>query len=215
MSNVISVDGVAKYVDCGNGATLQLTAAITMEVLVKITSRIPSYCNFIHKWNGVNGYIMSTDALTGQIKIFIYPGGAYTATSTKLKLNTWHRIGATWSAVDNLIRVYLDGNLIGTSGAITPLTDSGTTFKFTFVNGGFSFMPGYVAQVNIYNRALSDDEMLYNNSHPNNPKRRGLVLNLTQDSIYGTQWQDLSGNANHGTYLGGAVPVTANILAGR
>jgi hypothetical protein len=95
---------------------------------------------------------------------------------------------------------------------VAPATNK---FLSRYFSSAAYFHNGPIAEVQIYNRQLSDDEVLYNNSHPNNPKRRGLVLNLTQDSIYGPQWNDLSGNANNGTYVGGAVPVSANRLSGR
>jgi len=66
----------------------------------------------------------------------------------------------------------------------------------------------------LYNRILTAEEVAYNYRHPNNPKRRGLVLNLSQESLYGTQWQDLSGNANHGTITGAIAKNIADSLTG-
>ena len=66
----------------------------------------------------------------------------------------------------------------------------------------------------LYNRILTAAEVKYNFAHPNNPKRRGLVLNLSQESLYGTQWQDLSGNANHGTITGAIAKNIADSLTG-
>jgi hypothetical protein len=108
---------------------------------------------------------------------------------------------------------YVDGNRI--VNLATNFTLAGGAATVYIANASVFLGSMVVSEVQIYNRQLSDDEIAYNNSHPNNPKRRGLVLNLTQDSIYGPQWNDLSGNANNGTYVGGAVPVTANRLAGR
>ena len=214
LSNVVFFDGVDDYVDCGNNVSLQITAAITVDVLAR-RDKTGSYSVFAYKWVPGQGFIMAAEVLTNKLRVYISPGGSYVTVGDVLTLGRWQRLAFTWSTADNLIRIYVDGNLVGTSGAITPLTDSGASFKTTYPSGGFSYLAGLVAQVAVYNRVLTSDEIYYNYAHPNNPKRRGLVLNLTQDSIYGPTWLDLSGNANNGTYVGGAVPVSSNRLAGR
>jgi len=129
----------------------------------------------------------------------------------------WYHVVGTFDRTlgSNQIRIYQNSVRVAVATRAVAMVANALNVVIGGIATGSWMMKGYISEVQIYNRALSEDEVNYNYLHPNNPKRRGLVLNLTQDSIYGTQWQDLSGNANHGTYLGGAVPVTANILAGR
>jgi hypothetical protein len=115
----------------------------------------------------------------------------------------------------NGFKIYVDGQL---DKQKTPAIVSIGNNAIPFRCGTFDtiqILRGYEAEVQVYNRVLNPTEILYNFLHPSNPIRRGIQLNLTQDSIQGAQWLDLSGNNNHGTYVGGALPMTANLLAGR
>jgi hypothetical protein len=75
---------------------------------------------------------------------------------------------------------------------------------------GASFHYGYIAQVLIYSRALSDSEVLWNYQYPDNPIRNGLVLWLQAHPAYikdidgdgVLEWMDLSGFNNHGKIYG-------------
>jgi len=75
---------------------------------------------------------------------------------------------------------------------------------------GYAFHPGYVAQVLIYSRALSDPEIQWNYQYPDNPIRNGLVLWLQAHPDYVKdidgdgvlEWVDLSGYGNHGKIYG-------------
>jgi hypothetical protein len=69
---------------------------------------------------------------------------------------------------------------------------------------------GYIAQVLIYSRALSDSEIQWNYQNPDKPIRNGLVLWLQADPAYVKdidgdgipEWIDLSGYNNHGKIYG-------------
>jgi hypothetical protein len=75
------------------------------------------------------------------------------------------------------------------------------------------YYPGFIAQVLIYSRALSDSEIRWNYQHFENPVRDGLVLWLQADpqhvrDIDGDgvlEWVDLSGNGNHGKIYGATL----------
>jgi hypothetical protein len=132
--------------------------------------------------------------------------------------NAWHHYVVVFNRTANFAYAYKDGFLVSTvniaaiAGTINPI---GASIIDTTAFSSNALISTSRSEVQLYNRALSDSEVLYNAMHPNNPKRQGLALNLTQDSIQGAQWLDLSGNNNHGTYTNGAVPVSANLLAGR
>jgi len=77
----------------------------------------------------------------------------------------------------------------------------------------YYFFYGYVAQVLLYTRALSDSEVQWNYSYPDNPVRNGLVLWLKADPSYVKdidndgilEWIDLSGYNNHGKIYGATL----------
>jgi len=72
---------------------------------------------------------------------------------------------------------------------------------------------GLIAEVHIYSRALSADEIAYNYSNPSNPIRNGLVLwlqahpdnvkDIDGDGVL--EWVDLSGYNNHGKIYGATL----------
>jgi hypothetical protein len=69
---------------------------------------------------------------------------------------------------------------------------------------------GYLASIYIYSRALSDLEIAWNYSNPDNPIKNDLVLWLKADPQYvkdidndgRLEWLDLSGHDNHGKVYG-------------
>jgi hypothetical protein len=72
---------------------------------------------------------------------------------------------------------------------------------------------GYIVQVLLYSRALSDSEIAWNYLYPDNPVRNGLVLWLQADPSYVKdvdgdgilEWVDLSGYGNHGKVYGATL----------
>ena len=221
MSMVMGFDGIDDYVNCGALATLDLQGAFTIEVLVK-PRNFTDYQALTWKWDGPTRkgyivYLLPSSGDTCQIVIYHENGGvrAFTSASYYVKKNTWTRITYTWSDVTDTIRLYIDSvykeQQAGYDGlGIVALPCIiGATGTPTYP------LNGVIAQVCFYNRVLSDDEIVYNIAHPQNPKRRGCVLNLTQESLFGGQWKDLSGNANHGTLANHAGPIPSNNLAGR
>jgi len=75
-----------------------------------------------------------------------------------------------------------------------------------------SFAAVRVAQLLVYRRALSDEEILWNFYYPDNPVRNGLVLWLHWDSIdtASNMWYDKSGFGNHATLYNN--PVKEDVL---
>ena len=221
MSNVVFFSGTDGYLNCGSDASLQLTTVFTFDTLVKKRKvKDANYPTIIGKWDagaGGKGYIFG---ILYDGRLFVDPNAATYITTVYpcTDSNRWYRLSISWVAGAGF-KFYVDGNLIYTSAIYAgPIVDSGTALLLGSNLGGLHFWQGDMAEVLIYNRQLTDDEILYNYFHPSKPKRRGLVMNLNQDSIYGTQWRDLSGNPNHGTYTGATAPpypVTANRLAGR
>jgi hypothetical protein len=222
LSNVVFFDGVDDYVNCGHDVSLDLTVNLTLCARIKKYRSHSFFHNIVGKNTGLADattvYMLYTQNVTGEVKFSInngIGGALINSSGYNLKLNQWTYVVGVLSA--GFLKVYIDGNKTLTDIVRTKNPQSQPNWDV--MAGGNSFWPSstpcYMSEAQIYNRDLSDEEVLYNWFHPSNPKRRGLVLNLTQDSIYGPQWVDLSGNANHGTYVGGAVPVTANRLAGR
>jgi hypothetical protein len=75
---------------------------------------------------------------------------------------------------------------------------------------GNGYHCGFISQVLIYSRALSDSEIQWNYQYPDKPIRDDLVLWLQADPAYVKdidgdgilEWIDLSGYGNHGKIYG-------------
>ena len=107
---------------------------------------------------------------------------------------------------------YRNGALFGAGSIDRTRWDAlGSLLRVEIARGYFcSPWLGYIAQVLIYSRALSDSEILWNYLYPDNPVRNGLVLWLKADPQYVKdidgdgvlEWLDLSGFGNHGKIYG-------------
>jgi hypothetical protein len=127
----------------------------------------------------------------------------------------WHHLVYTYSNSGTSWKGFLDGQRKFSLVKTTTLTNAVGILYLGSAGAAGGYTDMKISESQIYNRQLTDSEVLYNFMHPGNPIKRGIQLNLTQDSIQGAQWLDLSGNNNHGTYVGGAVPQVANLLCGR
>jgi hypothetical protein len=81
-------------------------------------------------------------------------------------------------------------------------------------DGNMKLMQGNIL---IYSRPLSDAEIRYNMSNPNNPIRDGLVLWLDARACDTSKniCYDLSGNGNHGTMYNVSIVTLPNQIAPR
>ena len=206
-------------VDCGNGASLQLTGTYSAEIWVKLPPMIPPGTDnaFIGKWGGgATGWYMGYRRTTGLY--YLYQNGAYVINSVLMPnayTSTWAHIVVTNTPGAASGEIYINGINKTNTRANTILTDSGANLLVGNTSGLiYSTLGGYIAAARVYNRILTPEEVLYNMQHPNNPIKRGRVLDLSPESLYGIRWYDLSGNANHGT-ITGAVAKNIGLLTGR
>ena len=204
-------------VDCGNGASLNptLTGTITGECWVRMPNYLSSvYIMLMEKCTGVTGWQL----LTGPNYVYVYSDVGIAilgVTTPDLKDGTWKHIVFTFTAGAATGEIYINGVNKTSVRTARALSNSATNL-YVGNRSSFNLAPisGYIAAARVYNRILTAAEVKYNYAHPNNPIRRGLVLNLSQESLYGTQWQDLSGNANHGTITGAIAKNIADSLTG-
>jgi hypothetical protein len=107
------------------------------------------------------------------------------------------------------MRGYLDGSRVVTQ-TLSTLPQTNPQYNANVYIGGLEtgyYLKGYMAQLLIYTRALSDSEVVWNYNNPNNPVKDGLVLWLDAracDASRGICY-DLSGNNNHGIMYGAQV----------
>jgi len=135
----------------------------------------------------------------------IHAGGTKYIIWVPHSLNVWNHYAMVLNG--SWLGGYLNGELKASRNDV-PQTKGNTQNLLIGVSvyGGF-YVRGYIAQVLIYSRALSPDEIAWNYNYPDNPIRNGLVLWLHWDSIDPAKgvWYDKSGFGNHGKIYGATL----------
>jgi len=113
----------------------------------------------------------------------------------------WHEIG--WILRDMDVEFYLDGNRLATKTLSSLADRSVLTFyqvggKSIWVSPDW-FTGGYMENVRIWNKPLSESEVEQAHSNPYNPPKEDLALWLPFTENRGSRVIDRSGNNNHGT----------------
>ena len=204
-------------VDCGNGASLDpnVTGLISIECWMKMNPRL-SFIQPLSKHNGVaTGWFIQWE---GGAKTFSMGGNAVRViTSVPLNLNyEWLHITCTYTLGAATGKIYINGIDKTAASIASAIGNPAINLIVGNYSASLIYSPigGFMHSARLYNRILTAAEVKYNFAHPNNPKRRGLVLNLSQESLYGTKWYDLSGNANDGTITGAIAKNIADSLTG-
>src|SRR3989344_2616867 len=196
VGGALSFDGTNDYVDAGNNASLNSTAALTVEAWVYPTS--------------IEGQgIVSKDNLTIRsyslyLRASQYPQAALWTSSgyqtiydtgTKYQLNTWQHLAMTYDG--SRIRLYLNGveqgSGVAQAGTIT-MGAVNVEIGRTEGNNAECFN-GSIDEVGIYNRALTAEEIRY---HYN---RGGPVAQWKMDEGEGRTVYDSTDNNNDGTLV--------------
>ncbi len=117
----LSLDGVDDYVDCGNGASLNITDTITIAAWVK-TGDVANAQHNDYVTKGDQSYALKHN--TGNyIEFFIYGGGVWYSARTAVLAtafnDAWHHLAGTYDGTQ--VKLYVDGKLVGSrlhTGAI-------------------------------------------------------------------------------------------------
>jgi hypothetical protein len=203
-------------VDCGNGASLDpsTTGLLSGEIWIKFPSQ-PTNAVFMSKHSGANGYYLQWNTATKLLYLVVGAGFGITSVAGLNIIGQWVHICFTYTSGAATGKMYVNGVDKTSASVALALANPATNLLVgNYSSLTFSPVGGYIASFRVYNRTLTAEEVLYNYHHPNNPKRRGLVLNLSQESLYGTRWYDLSGNANDGTITGAIAKNIADSLTG-
>jgi hypothetical protein len=168
-NSAMSFDGVNDYIDCGNGANLNMTDKITISAWIKLYNKVNSG-RIVHKGGQTNNYLDYSLIIGDNGKISF---GASKTSNTilrvrdvdSLELHTWYYIVGIFDGANYAI--YLNGNKKKTTNA--GLSNSNiNTLNIGRRNDGEQYFNGLIDDVRIYNRALSQEEitLLYNSYNP-------------------------------------------------
>ena len=215
-------NGTNQYASRVNTASLKPTTAISIEQWLNADNwnAGTSASNYKCALSCTDGGGYSHNIWSGSFYSYIYAGGRYLIPSASVTdLNGWHHFVTTFDG--QFAKLYIDGNLENS-------VDYGSANKtMTYVSNSIflgaeagpstsptgSYWQGKIATTSIYNKALTDAEILQNY---NSTKIRfslvqdGLMTNLMNPPSSGTTWADASGNGNNATINGSPTYTSAN-----
>ena len=157
----LAFDGEDDYVDCGTGKSLDLTDALTLEAWVK-----PTAAN--RGEPGIVGKFFNSYAITYYGNAFFYISSGGNNASAPTKVGEWTHIAATFDG--KTLRIHLNGIEAQNTESNFDKAAHGNNFLIGCVFGDptsndvnlqqTAFFPGHIDSVRLYNRALSQKEVL-------------------------------------------------------
>jgi hypothetical protein len=196
----IVFDGVNDYIDCGNGPAFQITTSITTETWVKLTALNNSLdLNLLSKYSNSGGsenqgwiLFKSTGNYTSFGPNNTGPNnnefswlatsngnfqGAVIGTGEQVLTNTWYQVVGIFNSTNNSMSIYVNGVL--KRSAIRTGQTSGVLLNAprnvcigATPDDNNRYLQGSIPLTRIYNRALTDTEVLQN--YNNTKSRFGL-----------------------------------------
>jgi hypothetical protein len=151
-------DGVDDYVDCGNGASLNITGKITVALWAKSDGLPGQYDALLMKTSSTSwpdGYGLFYNG-SNEVRFFVNHWNTYLA-SAPINPTPWNHIAGVYDG--SAVRIYVNG-VEGTSVSYTGSIIS--TIADLEIGRGASDaynLSGWIDEVRLYNRALSAEEI--------------------------------------------------------
>jgi hypothetical protein len=157
----LDFDGSNDYVDVGNGASLDITGAVTVSAWVKLSGVPVGYSQILSKdaTGSSNGYsfIVHSDR-TVQFWIGDGDWAGVTDATTALQDGIWYHVVGIHDGTT--IRVYVNGEKEGSGVAQgTPGSSGNPVYIGSNPDTGSRFFKGQLDCLDIYNRALTTNEI--------------------------------------------------------
>ena len=205
-------DGVDDYVQIDDNPSINPSNEITVLLWTYSIQNMfgPTIWTCLRK--GYSQYLLEPGDIGTNYWVFgAVVGGAFYKVDTTgpLPLFQWVQVGGRYSSSLGRLDIIVNGAVNNISRSLTGSIQSQSRPLYIGKFGG-EIYTGYISQVLIYSRALSDSEILWNYQYPDNPIRNGLVLwlqadpnnvkDIDNDRIL--EWIDLSGYNNHGKIYG-------------
>jgi len=206
--NAIRLDGDGDYVDCGNGPSLQLSTALTLETWFRrdqLGSIQWLVCKY-EDWDGQGSYGMYF--LGDQINFPLSNSGNHEyqlGSHSIVADNNWHHVACTWDGTN--AKIYIDGVL--DAEGTTPFSsifNSDRTVKIGYKVTPPEAFSGWIDEVRIWNVARTQAEIVATMNTTLIGNEPGLIGYWQFNESAGSPMAyDASPNGNHGTLYGNAT----------
>jgi hypothetical protein len=160
IGGALYLNGTNDYVDCGNGATLNITDRITVAAWIKPSDvGNGEHNDFVGK--GDHAYALKHNR-DNTIQFFIYDGAWFAANSPVLDAafnDMWHHVAGTYDGTQ--VKLYLDGRLV--AGRLHQGTIAATAFRVNIGRNSEQTVRQYngvIDDVRIYRGALPTSEIV-------------------------------------------------------
>jgi hypothetical protein len=202
---VASFNGINSYVRISDSSSLEV-GYVTVEAWVYVKS-LGTWINFVSKVNPslaspYNDYSLEKDTSNEIVFGVTVAGSWVTLTAGTVEANTWTHLVGTFDG--STMKIFKNGVLQG-SKSLSGVLDkrNGDLFIGTY-GGSRNWVNGSIANVQIYNTALTPQEIqyLYQQGLGGGPVR---LQNLVAWWPLNGDAKDYSGNNNHGTIYGGVT----------
>jgi hypothetical protein len=184
----------------------------SISVWVKLLNLNFQYVLSLPNTSGNNGFDILIE--NGKLDSYLSAtnGGGSTGSQFVPKLGIWYNVVTTYDGTTH--KLFVNGILISSTNRSGTIQNGiGQTFLGRFSSGFGAYSNNYTSNVQLYNRALSQTEILqnyqlYKNRFGYDVVENGLVLNLNSQNYVsyretGTSWYDLTGNNSTGTLTNG------------
>jgi hypothetical protein len=171
LGGALAFDGSdAQYAQCPPGQYFNITGnGYTIQSWVYVIS-IPNWNRIIDFGSDAgsdNVLLSATLAETGCPTLWIGPSGTEVHSEIQLLPNTgWHHVCATWNSANTTGKIFIDGVLTGSNTSMPPPVVSARTNcyigKSNWGHGPDPNFNGGMGAIQIYSRALSDEEIAQN-----------------------------------------------------
>jgi hypothetical protein len=214
-------NGTNQYASRANTASLKPSTAISIEQWLNADNwNAGTSASYKCALSCTQGGGYSHNIWSGNFYSYIYAGGKYLTPSASVSnFVGWHHFVTTFDG--RYAKLYIDGSLANTDdyGSANRTMTYASNSIFLGAEAGASTTPegyywqGKIATTAIYNKALSDAEILQNFNNTKvryNIVQEGLVANLINPPSSGTTWTDASGNGNNATLNGSPTYTSSN-----
>ena len=200
----LDLDGDGDYVDCGLDPNFDITEQITFTYWMKAVALDKGWNTVLSR--GDDSWRSSRAGTENFMEAAVGgTSGNYILGATLVDDDKWHHVGAVYDG--ETFSLYVDGKLDATEESTGVITVS--SYPLYIGNNSQNTdrdWTGLIDEVTIYNRALSDLEVMYlagKRVTPVDPGSKGLLAFWTCDEGEGAVVGDASGNGRDGTFVNG------------
>lgn len=159
--NALSFNGSSNNVSISDSVNLNFTTSMSVSAWIKWDINPSSgmaYATIVNK-NGDSQYRLQHNSTNSRFEFGIKTntGGTYVTSSTSPIIGTWYHLVGTWDGA--LIKIYVNGNLEQTlaRSGIMPASTFPCKIGSSSINA--RWFSGIIDEVNLWNRALSQEEI--------------------------------------------------------